>query len=459
MPSDRSPHHPETTAGATGTADERASLPYSVPFGEGEVRFAMPPGVRGSVVTSSAREALADPAGAAERAIGAPLGSPALGELARGARSVVIAITDATRACPDHLLVPPMLAALAGAGVPDTAITFVVAVGTHRPSTPAERVAKLGAEIARRYRVVDHDAGDDGGLVTVMEGPGGVPFRVNRLVMGADLVLSTGVVEPHQYAGFSGGGKTVAIGCADEATIAYTHGPAMLDQLGTRLARLDGNPFQAAVREVARRAGVRFVANAVLDDAGRPVAIAYGAPESVHDQLAAFAAGMVTVGIRDQVDIAVAGVGAPKDANLYQASRAATYLQYAPTPVVRPGGVLIIPARCQEGAGDGVGERRFLAAMRDPGGPAVIVARIRRDGILPGEQRAYIVARMLEDVRVAVVGAEDEAMVRSAGMSAFGEMGEALAWAAGEVGAGPGRAAECLVVPHALHTLPVVGKM
>ena len=292
-----------------------------------------------------------------------------------------------------------------------------------------------------------------------MEGPGGVPFRVNRLVMGADLVLSTGVVEPHQYAGFSGGGKTVAIGCADEATITYTHGPAMLDQPGTRLARLDGNPFQAAVREVARRAGVRFVANAVLDDEGRPVAIAYGGPEAVHDHLAAFAAGMVTVGIPAQVDIAVAGVGAPKDANLYQASRAGTYLQYAPTPVVRPGGVLIIPARCQEGAGDGVGERRFLAAMRDAGGSAAIVARIRRDGILPGEQRAYIVARMLEDVRVAVVGAEDEAMVRSAGMSAFGEMGEALAWAAGEVGAGPGRAAECLVVPHALHTLPVVGKM
>ena len=452
----RPTHLTETSSGLARDGAGPTPLPYLVPFGEGEVGFAMPPGVRGATVTSSAREALPDPAGAAERALASPVGSPALSDLARGARSVVIAITDATRACPDGLLVPPMMVELARAGVPDEAITFVVAVGTHRPSTAEERVAKLGAEIARRYLVVDHDAGDDAGLVTVMRGPGGVPFRVNRRVVEADLVLSTGVVEPHQYAGFSGGGKTVAIGCADEATIAYTHGPAMLDQPGTRLARLDGNPFQAAVREVARLAGVRFVANAVLDDAGRPVAIAYGAPEAVHDDLASFAAGMVTVGIPAQVDIAVAGVGAPKDANLYQASRAATYLQYAPTPVVRRGGVLVIPARCPEGAGDGAGERRFLAAMRDPGGPAAIVARIRRDGILPGEQRAYIVARMLEDVRVAVVGAEDEAMVRSVGMSAFEDMPGALAWAAGVVGASTDRPAECLVVPHALHTLPVV---
>src|SRR5207247_1938 len=123
-----------------------------------------------------------------------------------------------------------------------------------------------------------------------------------------------------------------------------THGPAMLDLPGTRLARLAGNPFQEAVRQVARAANLAFVANIVMDDEGQPVAIAYGEPAAVQDHLAELASKLYEVAIPVQVDIAVAGVGYPKDANLYQASRAASYLQFAPTPVVRRGGVIIIPA-------------------------------------------------------------------------------------------------------------------
>ena len=427
---------------------------YSVPFADGAITFTFPPGVAASVATTRAAVPLPEPSAAALDAARFPLGTERLRSLGRGARSVCIAITDATRACPDHLIVPPMLADLETAGVPDEAITFLVAVGTHRPSTAAERAAKLGPEIAGRYRVVDHDATDEANLVAVMDGPGGVPFRLNRLAVEADLLVATGVVEPHQYAGFSGGGKTVAIGCADEATISYTHGPAMLDQPGTRLAQLEGNPFQDAVREVARRSGLVFVGNAVLDDHGAAVAFAYGAPEAVQDHLAELARPMYTVPIPSQVDIAVAGVGAPKDANLYQASRAATYLQFAPTPVVRPGGVVILPASCPEGAGDGAGEQRFLASMQDPGGPAAIVERIRREGVRPGEQRAYIVAAMLTDVRVAIAGAEDPALARSIGFDPFASMAAALDWATEHVGT----PASCLVVPHAVQTLPVVSE-
>lgn len=431
---------------------ETSETRFTVPFAHGEIAFDLPPGVTGSVATAEPATPLAEPAAAAHRAVLAPLGSDSLRSLAQGARSVCIAVTDATRACPDHLLVPPMLAELQAAGVPAEAITFLVAVGTHRPSTPAERIEKLGAEIVGRYRVIDHDAANDDNLVAVMDGPGGVPFRLNLIAVEADLLLATGLVEPHQYAGFSGGGKTVAIGCSDDATIAYTHGPAMLDQSGTRLAQLEGNPFQDAVREVARRSGLAFVGNALLDDHGAPVAFAYGAPEAVQNHLAELARPMYTVPIPSQVDIAVAGVGAPKDANLYQASRAATYLQFAPTPVVRPGGVVILPATCPEGAGDGAGEQRFLAAMQHPGGPAAIVERARREGIQPGEQRAYIVAAMLQDVQVAIVGVEDADLARSVGFEPFPTMDAALAWSVDQVRA----PATCLVVPHAVQTLPVV---
>ncbi len=426
---------------------------WQVPYGRVEVGFSLPEGVTGTEVSTRPAPPITDPAAAAFEAVGRPLGAPALRDLARGARSVCIAVTDATRACPDHLLVPPMLAEIAAAGVPDSAVMILIAVGAHRASTDAEKREKLGDAIVDRYRVIDHDGTDEAQLVAVMDGPGGIPFKVNRHAVEADLLLSTGLVEPHQYAGFSGGGKTVAVGCADESTIGYTHGPAMLDQDGTRLAQLAGNPFQDAVREVSRRAGLQFAGNAVLDDHGRVVAIAYGSPFAVQDHLAELARPLFTVPIPRQVDIAIAGVGYPKDVNLYQASRAASYLQFAPTPVVRKGGVIIIPAPCPEGAGEGAGEQRFLAAMALPGGVHGVIERARRDGIKPGEQRAYIMARVLQDIDVIVAGIEDPEVARAVGCIPAVSIEEALEIAVAKVGT----PAAALIVPHALLTLPIVG--
>ena len=143
------------------------------------------------------------------------------------------------------------------------------------------------------------------------------------------------------------------MGAAGEALIAYTHGPAFVDHPGTRLGRIDGNPFHEAVAEAARRAGLRFILNVVLDDDKRIVRVASGAPEAAFQELVAFARSVYEVPIPRQYDVAVGGVGYPKDANLYQASRAASYLFFAPTPVVRPGGFLIIPARVRKAPGRG----------------------------------------------------------------------------------------------------------
>jgi nickel-dependent lactate racemase len=425
---------------------------FTVPFGRGSISFGLPAGVEGAAARSRAVTPLDDPVAAAHAAVRSPLGTAPLRALAAGKRRVCIAVTDATRACPDHLLVPPMLDELAAAGVADDAITILVAVGTHRASTDAEKREKLGDAVVDRYRVVDHDAADKANLVKVADGPEGVPFLLNRLVAESDLLIATGRVEPHQYAGYSGGGKTVAIGCADDAIIAYTHGPAMLDQAGTRLAQLAGNPFQQAVRRVARAANLRFVANCVLDDDERLVAVAYGDPEAVQDHLAELASAMYTVPVPRQVDIAVAGVGYPKDQNLYQASRAASYLQFAPIPVVRPGGVIIVPGACPEGAGEGAGEQRFAAAMQEPGGPPAVIAKARAEGIRPGAQRAYIMARVLAEVTVIFAGVADPEPVRRIGCVPAADIEEALCLAVDRVGV----PASALVVPHALLTLPIV---
>lgn len=424
---------------------------WSIPYGRSSLSFSLP----GSADVTLLAPHLEPPRGVETDpavALTHPIDAPGLETLARGKQDIVIVVTDATRACPDDLLVPPMLRAIEHAGVPDESVTLLVAVGSHRASTAAEKREKLGDDIVDRYRVIDHDGADPDQLVKVLDGPGGHPFLVSRRAVGADLLISTGVVEPHQYAGFSGGGKTVAIGCAGENIIAYTHGPAMIDQPGTRLANLATNPFQQAVRDVARAAGLDFVANAVMDADGKLAAVAYGAPEPVHDALAAIATALMTVSIPHQYDVAIAGVGYPKDENLYQTSRAASYLQFAPTPVVRPGGTIVIPATCHEGAGQGAGEQRFATTMQIPGGPQEIIARARAHGIKPGEQRAYVMAQVLADVEVVIVGAERPAEIRTMGFGTAPTIEAALDGIAPLNRVSP----EIVLIPHALATLPIV---
>ena len=275
-------------------------------------------------------------------AVASPTNSPPLRDLAGPGDKVCIVFTDITRASPDHLLVLPVLAELEAAGVRDEDITLLCGIGMHRPSTPEEKVAKLGQAVVDRYRVIDNEPLNPDALVDLGTTDSGIPLSVNKVAYEADLLIATGIVEPHQYAGYSGGRKTLAVGAAGEAMIAYTHGPHMVDHPGTRLGRIEGNPFHEAITEAARRAGLRFIVNVVQDDQKRVVYVRAGEPEATFEELVAIAKTIYEVPVPQQYDVAVAGVGFPKDANLYQASRAASYLFFAPAPVVKPGGVFII---------------------------------------------------------------------------------------------------------------------
>jgi nickel-dependent lactate racemase len=395
------------------------------------------------------------------RRLRSPLGSPRLAELAAdavrgpasGTARAVIAVTDLTRSSPDAVLVPPLLDELNAGGIADASITVIVAVGLHRATTDAEKREKLG-NVVERVRVIDSDGRDpskwaDLGPIP----PYDVPGFTQKLVKDADLVIATGIVEPHQYAGYSGGRKTVAIGCCGEPVITATHGMRFLEDPGVRLAKIDGNPFHATVREIARRAGLRFCVNVVTDDHERVVAVAAGEPDAVLADLVDKAAALYTRPIPKQYDIVIAGVGHPKDVNLYQASRAATYLRFAPTPVVREGGVIIIPARLDEGAGEGPGEQRFLAALERASSPAAVVEEARRH-FAGGEQRAVMVALTLQHCRIIVAASEAPEIVRLAKLGAAVDVEEALDLAYEHIGRPP--KASVLLVPRALHTLPVV---
>jgi nickel-dependent lactate racemase len=425
---------------------------YRVPYGKTETEFDLPPGMRGTVVVSRPAEPLTDVERAVAEALARPIGSPPLREMAGPGDRVCIVFTDVTRASPDYLLVPALLEELEAAGVRDEDVTLLCGIGMHRPSTHEEKVVKLGQAIIDRYRVIDNEPQNPEALVDLGLTPGGVPVSVHRVAVEADLLIATGLVEPHQYAGYSGGRKTLAVGAAGEALIAHTHGPAFVDHPGTRLGRIEGNPFHEAITEAARRAGLRLIFNVVLDDEKRILKVAAGEPEAAFRELVAFARSIYEVDIPHQYDVAIGGVGFPKDANLYQASRAASYLFFAPTPVVKSGGFLIIPARCEEGAGEGVGEQRFLTAMRDAPDVQFILDDARRHGYPPGQQRAFVMAKVLEQARVVIVGSEHPDVVAACKMIPAATMDEALTLAASELG----NDLDVLIVPHALLTLPVV---
>jgi nickel-dependent lactate racemase len=425
---------------------------FRVPYSKTFLEFSLPASMQADMAVSRPVEPIADAAQAIQEALAHPVGTPRLAELAKAGDRVCIVFTDITRDSPDALLVPALLAELEKAGVRDEAITLLCGIGMHRPSTSEEKIIKLGAKVATRYRVIDSEPRNPAVLVDLGQTSGGAPVLLHRAVVEADLVIATGIVEPHQYAGYSGGRKTVAIGAAGEALIAHTHGPTFLDHPGTRLGSIEGNPFHETVSEAARLAKLRFILNVVLDDNKRLLRVTAGEPEAAFQELVNFARSVYEVPIAHQYDIAIGGVGHPKDSNLYQASRAPSYLFFAPTPVVRPGGFFIIPARCEEGAGSGVGEQRFLAAMRGAADIQSILDEARRHGYPPGQQRAFVMAKVLEKNKVVIVGSECPDLVAECKMIPAASMEEALALATKETGTD----CQVLVVPHALLTLPVI---
>jgi len=419
-----------------------------------------PPSWHVTTIEANTSSPLPDVQAAVTAALASPLYTLPLRQMARRTMSVCIVFTDATQACPDKILVPALLRELALAGVPEEHITLLCATGMHPSSTFEEKIAKLGADVALRYQVMDHDAHNPASLANLgtvgrphLNLPADVPVFVNRLAAEADLLVATGSVEPHPYAGYSGGGKNVVIGCGGEATISVTHSPAFLDDPRMRLGRVAANPYQAVIREGAKRAGLDFVVNVVMDADRQMAAVQAGNPVAVHEQLVASAMRLFEVPVPHQYDVVVAGVTTPRDENLYQAVRAPIYVGLSPTPVVREGGVVITSARCPEGPGRGPHEQRFFDRMSQASDLNALLSDLRQCGIQAGEQRAYTLAQVLVGHTVIIVGAECPDVVRDCKMVPAATMDEAVSIARRTVG----DQASALVLPHALQTLPVVG--
>ncbi len=418
-------------------------MSYSVPFGDGDLHFTLPDSW------------LIDVANSSHASTSILSNADITNQLTTFAESIAVAcnphdpimvvFTDATRASPDQILLEPITHILHDAGF---SIKFMCALGMHRPSTPEEKVAKLGQWITSNFDVFDHDPS----TVIQLDVIDNVPVEINPLLLDS-VVISVGVVEPHQYAGYSGGTKTVVIGCGGSNTIAKTHGPEFLNMPGTRLGEIANNPFQSFLRQAGTKIGHQYAVNVVLDEMGEIVALEAGKPNEVHDKLVDFAPNLYQCPVQNApYDIVVAGVGAPKDANLYQASRAATYIGLSGNPIIREGGVIIVPAPLPENGGQGTGERNTLEILRQFGPTQALIDHLLKNGCRPGEQRAFMIAQLHQHYQMILVGVENPEFLDDTGLIYVPDMLTASRIAEEVVQTSSPRT---LIVPHALKTIPV----
>jgi len=301
------------------------------------------PDDRTTVVEPAYHAGAPDELAVLREALRAPVAGPPLSELARPGMKVAISMCDGTRAQPRDRMIPAVLEEL---GVPDSDVVILVATGTHRANTDEEIRAMLGDELVSRVRVVNHDARDRESLVFLGEHGRGVPVWVNRLWVEADLRITTGFVEPHFFAGFSGGPKLVTPGLAGLDTVLVLHDAARIGDPKATWGVIDGNPVHDDIRAAAAAAPPHFAFDVILNREQRVIEAFAGELGPMHAAACEAAREFAMQAVPEPFDVVVtSNSGYPLDQNLYQAVKGMS----AAAKVVKPGGLIVCAAECRDG--------------------------------------------------------------------------------------------------------------
>lgn len=315
----------------------------------------------------------------------------------KGARSAAIAINDKTRPVPHDLLLPPLLERLEQLGIARERITLIIATGNHSPMMPDEFPSILPKSVLQHYRVISHDIDAEHNIVRLGMTTRRTVVSINRAFLEANLRIAVGNVEPHQFAGFSGGVKSAVIGLAGWDTINGNH--RMMAEPNATLGTYDDNPVRQDIEEMGRIVGVHLALNTVLNDQKQIVRVFCGAPQDVMRTAIPLVRKVYQQTVAQPYDLIIASPGGyPKDINIYQAQKALGHAVHAS----RIGGAIILAAACSEGSGSAKYEH-WLSELRLPLGAdinRVIIERFRAEGFRVGPHKAFQIARDSVDRRV-----------------------------------------------------------
>ncbi len=336
-----------------------------------------------------------DVEGAVREALRNPIGSPRLSEIARRRKAgdALVIVDDITRPRPSyHGMLVPLIEELLAGGVEKSRIRFLIAVGTHRPHKPEENDRIFGRDLTSAFRFACHDC-DSPDLVSLGNLSTGSELRVNRLLSETSLLVVTGGIEPHYFAGYTGGRKSILPGVSGRDTITRNH--AKIVRRKSALGVLKCNPVHEEMEEAARRAGVAFILNVIQNDRKQLVNVVCG------DLVKAFLKGVESanrvfkVAIEEKADVVIAsGGGYPKDLNLYQSQKIVNNA----FEITREGGTIVVLAECR----DGVGQPVFERWMKRHGDIDEIAGKKESEIEVEGH-RAYDTARMMQSVEVVMI--------------------------------------------------------
>lgn len=355
-----------------------------------------------------------------QEALEHPMGTPRLCDMAIGRKKIVIISSDHTRPVPSRIIMPLLLKEIRR-GNPDAQITIVISTGLHRETTREELEAKFGQEIMEQETIVVHDCDDQENLVYLGKLPSGGNMYINRLAVEADLLVAEGFIEPHFFAGFSGGRKSVLPGVASRETVMYNHNSAFIADDHARTGVIEGNPIHNDMLYAARAARLDFIVNVVIDAAHDPIFAVAGDCDLAHR------AGREFLASRCQVDAVLADIvistngGYPLDQNIYQSVKGMT----AAEATVKEGGVIIMLSQ----AADGHGGRYFHETFRDEKDlnrmMKTFLDRKPQETIID-QWQSQIFARVLLKARVVFVSSCEDRLVEELHMIPAHSMEEAL---------------------------------
>jgi len=362
------------------------------------------------VLTSRHAAGLPDEAEAIRTALQHPIGSIPLRDKVKRGDRVVIVHTDITRATPNARLLPPLLAELEHAGIRRADITLLNALGTHRRESESELRLMLGDFLVDNYRCLQHDAWDDANLIFLGETSFGHPVRINRIYAEAEVKILTGLIEPHFFAGFSGGPKGVLPSIAGFESVLSNHGREMIGHPKATWGVTAGNPIWEEMREMALRTKPTFLANVAINTRRQITGIFAG------DMLAAHAAGCDFVGaqaflpIRQLYDVVIAtNSGYPLDQNLYQTVKGMS----AALQAVRPGGAILMCSACNDGLPD---HGKYAELLQEGASPQGILDMLNRPGFSAHDQWQVQIQAQIQrqaDVYIYSDGLTDEQIRRA----------------------------------------------
>lgn len=339
-----------------------------------------------------------DPDNLIAEAMAHPICSPTLQELAAGKKDAVIIISDHTRPVPSKQILPPMLKALRDASA-QIDITLLVATGCHRKTTRAELTEKLGEEILRTEKIVIHNCDDTAGMVCLGTLPSGAELWVNRIAADTQLLLAEGFIEPHFFAGFSGGRKSVLPGICARRTVMSNHCAKLIDDPRSRAGILSGNPIHADMEAAAKMAKLQYIVNVLLDGNKQIIHAVAGNPQAAHNEGCRIMGQLAGVHPRKAGDIVVtSNGGAPLDQNMYQVVKSLSTAEAA----AAEGGDIIVCAECA----DGIGGAQFYRAMRECASPSALLREILLippEQTVPDQWQYQILCRTLEKHRILFV--------------------------------------------------------